>query len=227
MSFIFSSIRLSEKTLKFNNILNKKEFRKSKHPIDLGLVSVDEIVVSDKFKHSDKGFKYFIGYKKDKIVKPLCIILPQMNGYIKYFDNGSKNMSFFIRDDEMLDKYNEIWNVIKNKLGIKFHGEPIYDKKYIKAKVREFDGVIKTNFWGNKIPKENMHYTCIVCAIIDSIVRMDKKNYLLVYLEECKYKIKKIHMPRFINAELESELELESESDAKLIANLESSYNSE
>ena len=46
-------------------------------------------------------------------------------------------------------KYYEIWDVIKNKLGIKFHSKPIYDQKYLKAKVREFDGVIKTNFLGN------------------------------------------------------------------------------
>ena len=58
-----------------------------------------------------------------------------MNRYIKDFENGSKNMSFFIRNDEVLDKYNEIWDVIKNKLDIKFHSEPIYDKKYIKVKV--------------------------------------------------------------------------------------------
>ena len=61
-----------------------------------------------------------------------------MNGYIKYFENGSKNMSFFIRDDEVLDNYNEIWDVIKNKLCIKSHSETNYDKKYIKTKVREF-----------------------------------------------------------------------------------------
>ena len=56
---------------------------------------------------------YFIDYKKDEIVKPLCVILPQMNGYIKYFKNGSKNMSFFIRDDEVLDKYNEVSTGLK------------------------------------------------------------------------------------------------------------------
>ena len=94
MSFILSSIRMSEKMLKYNNIiLNKKEFHKSKHPIYLILVNADQIVISDKFKHSDEGFKYFIGNKKGEIVKTLCIILPQMNGCIKYFHNGSKNMS--------------------------------------------------------------------------------------------------------------------------------------
>ena len=77
---------MSEKTLKFNNIkLNKKELHKSKQPTDLKSVNVDQIVVSDRFKHSDEGCKYFIAYQEDEIVKLLCIILPQITGYIKYF----------------------------------------------------------------------------------------------------------------------------------------------
>ena len=66
---------MSGETLKFGNIrVNKKEFHKSKQPVDSSLVSVDQIVVSDKLKHSDDGFKYFISYKEGEIVKPLCII---------------------------------------------------------------------------------------------------------------------------------------------------------
>ena len=121
--------------------------------------NVDQIVVSDKFKHNNEGFKVFIGHQEGEIVKRLCIILPQMSGYIKYFQNGGKNMSFFIKDDEVWEKYDKIWDVIKDKLGIKFHSKPVYKYKYLKAKVREFDGVIKTNFLGNDIRKENMHYT--------------------------------------------------------------------
>ena len=98
-----------------------------------------------------------------------------MSGYIKYFENGGKNISFLIKDDNVLDKYNEIWSVIKNKLGIKLHSEPVYDQTYIKTKVREFDGKIKTNFLGNDVPKENMDYTSIACVTIDSVVRMNKK----------------------------------------------------
>ena len=85
------------------------------------MVNVDQIVLSDKLKHNDDGFKYFIGYKEDDIVESLCIILPQMSGYIKYFENGGKNMSFVTKDDDVLDKYNEIWNMIKKTLNIKFH----------------------------------------------------------------------------------------------------------
>ena len=89
-------------------------------------VNIDQIVVSDKFKHSDEGFKYFIGYQEGE-TKPLCIIIPQMSGYIKYFENSGKNMSFLIKDDAVWGKYEEIWDVIKNKLSIKFHSKPIYD----------------------------------------------------------------------------------------------------
>ena len=89
---------MSKKTLKFYNIrINKKEFHKSKEPIDLLSVNVDQIVVSDKFKHNNEGFKHFIGYQEGEIVTPLCIILPQMSRYIKYFENGGKSMSFLLK----------------------------------------------------------------------------------------------------------------------------------
>ena len=136
-----------------------------------------------------------------------------MTGYIKYFETGGKNMSFIIKDDDVLDKYNKIWGKIKNKLYIKFHSMPVYDKKYIKAKVREFNGVIKTNFLGDEIPKESTHYTCIACITTDSVMRMEKKNYPQVYLEECKYKPKKIKMTKFIDTELESKSELVSDTE--------------
>ena len=108
-------------------------------------------------------------------MKPLGIILPQMSGYIKYIENGGKNLPFMIKDDSVLNKYNEIWNTIKGKLNIKFHSLPVYDEKYIKAKVREFNGVIKANVLGDKIPKGSMRYTCIACITIDSVMRMKKK----------------------------------------------------
>ena len=125
---------MSKKAIKFNNIrVKKKEFHKSKQAINLDLRSVDQIAVSDKFRRNDDDFKYFIGYKESEIVKPSCIILPQMSGYIKYFENSGKNMSFVIKDDNVLDKYNLIWEKIKNTLNIKFRSMPIYDKKIFKG----------------------------------------------------------------------------------------------
>ena len=97
---------MAEQTLKFSNTrVNKKEFHKSKQPLDLMSVNGNQIIISDKFKHREEGYKYYIGYQENEIVKPLCIILPQMSGYIKYFKNNGKNMSFFIKDDEVQEKY--------------------------------------------------------------------------------------------------------------------------
>ena len=147
-----------------------------------------------------------------------------MSGYIKYFENGGKTMSFFIKDDEVWDKYDKIWDVIKDKLGIKFHSEPVYEYKYLKAKIREFDGLIKATFMGNGKPKENIYYSCIVCVAIDSVFNFDQKSHPQVYLGECKYRIKKKQIPKFIKIELKSDSDLgsevESKSDTKLMAKL-------
>ena len=75
-----------------------------------------------------------------------------------------------VKTCEICDK---IWKVIKDKLGISFYGEPVYEYKYLKANV--FDGMIKTNFLGSNMPKENMHYTCIACTTNDSVLAIDKK----------------------------------------------------
>ena len=116
-----------------------------------------------------------------------------MSGYIKY------------KVYKVWDKFNKIWDVVENKLDIKFHSKPVYEYKYLKTKVREFNGEIKTNFLNNGMPKENMHYSCIACITIDSVINFNKKNHPQVYLEECKYRIKKTQMPKFIKNKLKSD----------------------
>ena len=88
-------------------------------------------------------------------------------------------------------------------LNIKFHSQPIYDEKYIKTKVKAFDNVFNTFFSDDKVPKESIHYICIAATSIASVMKIDKKNYPKIYLEECKYKIKEKKMVKFIDAELD------------------------
>ena len=85
-------------------------------------------------------------------------------------------MSFSIKDDEVWEKYDKIWDMIKDKLGIKFHSEPVCEYKYFKSKVREFNGAITKSFLSNDMPKENMHYTCIACITIDSALKITWKK---------------------------------------------------
>ena len=184
---------MSKQTLMFNDIgVNKKDLYASEKAIPLNLVNTNNIVISYRVKQSNDTYKYFIGYLHDDgVIKPLCVILPQMSGYIRYFENGGKNMSFKIEEESVYLKYADIWNKIKSMLNVKFHSQPIFDDKYLKTKVKTFNNTINTLFSGDKIPKERIHYLCISAICIDSVLRKDKKNYPQVYLEQCKYRIKK------------------------------------
>ena len=143
----------------FNDVeMSKKEFYDANKSIPLNLVNINNIVVSNKVKNNNETSKYFIGYLNDiDDVSSLCIILPQMDGYIKYFENGGKNMSFKIEDDAVYIKYNQIWNKMKKLLGVKFYSEPIYEDKYIKTKVKTFSSVINTLFSGMKFQKKEFN----------------------------------------------------------------------
>ena len=146
------------------------------------MVNTNSIVISNNVKNDNDTSKYFIVYLNDiDEFSQLCIILPQMRGYIKYFENGGKHMSFKIEDEDVYIKYNHIWNKIKDLLNVRLHSEPIYDDKYIKTKVKTFSSIINTLFTGNEIPKEKVHYVCIPAISIDSVLRVDKKNYPQVF----------------------------------------------
>ena len=96
-------------------------------------------------------------------------------------------------------------------LNTKFISMPVYEKKYVKAKVRVFNGVIKTNLLGGEVSRESVYYTCITCVTIYSLIKIEKKNYPKVYLEQWNYRIKKIKMSESIDVELESDSSSDSE----------------
>ena len=130
----------------------------------LDSVDLSKIVVSSRWKLNDITYKYFCRYLTKNVIKPLCVILPQMNGYIKYFEDGGKNMSFTTDDEKVYEKYDEIWNVVKGLLKLKFTVGPIRNDKYISAKLK-----ILTTFNNNNIvPAEKNHYICIPAIDIDS-----------------------------------------------------------
>ena len=117
---------------------DKKEFYSSKQAILLDSVELSKIVVSSRWKISDTKYKYFCGYLNNDVIQPLCVILPQMSGYIKYLYDGGKNVSFVTDDKEVYEKYNKIWNIVKKLLKLKFTVSPIRDDKYIITKLKIF-----------------------------------------------------------------------------------------
>ena len=112
-------------------------------------------------------------------------------------------MSFKIEDGSVHLRYTEIWNKIKRLLGKRFHSHPIYDDKYIKTKVKTFSGVTSTFFSKDELPKERNHYICIAAICIDSVSKVEKKNYPQVYLEQCKHKLKKRKPVDFTDTEID------------------------
>ena len=172
------------------------------------------------------SLKYFTGYNDDEVIRPLCIKLPQMVGYVKHFDND-KTMSFKVGDNKLLKKYNKIWKKICNIMNIEFDSDPVYGDgdKYIKTKIKLDRDNVGTNFQGKKIPKENASYKCLSLIMLNSVIRVNKKYYPQTLLEECNYVIRKNKMENLISDDLDlssfdesdnqSDNETDNESDSK------------
>ena len=171
---------MSGKSIKFDDKkINKSSFYKNKKLFSLNDIDINKILVSKKESYGTKNsLRYFIGYNDGDIIRPLCIILPQMIGYVKHFDSN-KTMSFKVSDNKLLKKYNKIWERVGNLLNIEFDKEPVYGgvDKYIKTKIKIYGDRVNTNFQGKKVPKENASYKCISLIVLDSAIRVNKKCY--------------------------------------------------
>ena len=169
---------MSLRKIKFGNKeVNKKEFYSSKQAISLDSVDLNKIVVSKKWKINDTTYKHICGYLNNDTIQPLCVILPQMDGYIKYFDDGGKNISFVTNDEEIYKKYNKIWEILRNLLKIYFTVSPVRDDIYLIAKLKIFNKINRTTFTNNTIPIEKKYYICIPAIDIDSVLKTDKRVY--------------------------------------------------
>ena len=213
--------------------VNEKEFYSSKQAVSLDSVDLDKIVVSNKWKISEKTYKYLCGYLNNDTIQPLCVILTQVNGYIKYFDNGGKNMTFVTDNKKICDKYNKIREVIKKLLKIKFTANPVRDDKYLVAKLKIFNRINRTTFFNNNnnnnnISIERNHYICISAIDIDSVLKTDNKRaYPQAYLEQCKYKLKKRKIVNYINDEIideDSDSDIDDAVDSHLNFSVPDSY---
>ena len=206
---------MSLKKIKFGDKkVDKKEFYSPKQAISLDSVDLDKIVVSNKWKINETKYKYLCGYLNNDVIQPLCVILPQVHGYIKYFDDSGKNMTFIADNDKIYNKYNEIWEVIRKLLIVKFAVNPVRDDKFLVAKLKIFNKINRTTFNDNNknnIPKERSHYICIPTIDIDSVLKTgNKRAYPQAYLEQCKCKLKKRKIVNYIDDEIFDE---DSDSD--------------
>ena len=156
--------------------MKSKKFHQHKEAFSIKNIDINNIVVSNK--------TYFDAKKNAKKIRPLCICLPKMNAYRKDIDE-TKYMDFLIKDDELLKKYIEICEKVNNIIKKEFDSERVYNKKYLKAKIKSYNGKINTN-----LPKEGSQYICLSVSLLDSFFRTGKNYYPQVFLEECKCVVK-------------------------------------
>ena len=151
---------MSGKNVNFGDkIIKKKIFYKNRKVIKIDEIDANKILVSKEEPYGTKNsFKYFIGYNDNDVIRPLCIKLPQMIGYVRKFE-GNTTMSFKINDSKLLKKYNQIWKKAEKLLKKVFNSEPIYgnNDKYIKTKIKIYGGSVNTNFQGKKCQKKKYH----------------------------------------------------------------------
>ena len=154
--FFQLSIRISGKSINFDDKkVNKSNFYKNKKLYNLHDLDANKILVSKKESYGTKNSpKRFIEYNDDNVIRPLCIKLPQMIGYVKHFDSN-KTMPFKVDDNKLLKKCNKIWGKISNLMSIEFDSEPVYGDgdKYIKTKTKTYEDRVNANFQGKKVPK--------------------------------------------------------------------------
>ena len=167
---------MSGKSINFDDKkINKSTFYKNKKLFNIHDLDVNKILVSKKGSYGTKNsLKYFIGYNDDDVIRPLCIKLPQMIGYVKHFDSN-KTMSFKVIDNNLLKKYNKIWERISTLMNIEFDSEPVYgdNDKYIKTKIKMYEDRVNTSFQGKKVPKEGVSCKCISLIMLDSVIRVN------------------------------------------------------
>ena len=132
------------------------------------------MVVSNKVSFGKKDFKYFNGYKEAKKVRPLCIFLPKMSACRTDFAE-TKYMSFLIKNDELSEKYNVVLGKVKDSIKKEFDSEPVHNEKYLKGKIKSYNGKINTNFDNDKLHKEGSQYICLSKILINSVFRTGQK----------------------------------------------------
>ena len=159
------------------------------------------------------SFTYFIGYNDNDVIRPLCLKLSKMTGYINKFDENKITMSLMIKDIQLLKNYNKIWKKIEKLMKIDFNTKTTYgdDDKYIKTKIKTYKDSITTNFYNKKMPKEKVPCKCLSIIMLDSVIESDEKYYSQTFLEECKYVQEKIKFENYIDEELDSDSDNDDE----------------
>ena len=196
---------MSGKNISLGNKAKKSDFWKSKKVFTIDDVDVDKILVSKREPYgTNKSIKYFIGYNDDDdvddVIRPIFIKLLQMIGCVKCFDSN-ETTSLKVIDNKLLKTCTQIWKKVRHLLKKKFNSEPVYgvNDKYMQRKIKTYGDKININFQGKKLSKQNTPCKWWSLIVLDSVIKVNKKYFPQILLEEWIYEIKKTKMENLIN----------------------------
>ena len=172
--------------------IEKNKFYCHKSHAPLRNADIEKVLVFKKISSGEKNYKYFTGYLyNDHKVKLLYIMLLKTSAYVIAYDGQTKWMYFLIEDDDLLEKYNTLWDKVSANIKKEFDIESVYNKNFLKTKIKShWNGV--TGFYDTKIAKIDSNNTCLAEISLDSSLKKDENYYLQVFLKECKYIEKKV-----------------------------------
>ena len=179
---------MGKKIITFDDIeVEKHKFHHHKNIIFVRRFRYEKNAGVEYISLGQKNAKYFVGYKDDDDhkIKQLRTMLPKTSAYVKSYDEETKWMHFSIKHDELLVKYNGIWNRFSNSINKELDCEPIYNKKFLKSKIRSYDHEA-TDFHDHEIPKVGSNCTCLAVILTDFVFKKDESYYPQVFSKECK-----------------------------------------
>ena len=212
---------MSTSIINFNDKKKLKSnfYNKNKKIFNISDIDINKILVSKKEQNGKhNSSKYFIGFDDNDIIRPLYLFMSKTTGYINKFDKNKIAMSLMIKDIQILKNYNKIWKKKEKLMKIDFSTKTTYgddDNKYIKTRIKTYKDSITTNLYNKneskKIPEEREPHECLSIMILDSVIYAYGKHYPQTFLEECKYVKEKVKTNNYIDEQLKSECDSDSD----------------
>ena len=194
---------------------------KTKRIFNVNDIDVNKIIMSKKEKYGEyNSFEYFIGYNDNDVIRLLYLFISQTTGYINKFEINKITMSLLVKDKQLLENYNKIWEKIEGLMGIDFENKATYgdDYKYINTKIKTYKGSIITNFYDKtsfkEMPEEKVPHKCFSKITLDSVLYAYEKHHPQTFLKECKFSKTNVKTNNCFGKELKLESDSDSDSDS-------------
>ena len=179
---------MRKETLTFGDIeIEKSKFYHCRNSVFLEFIDIQNVLVSGTTSADEERYKYFFNYLYDNNkIKPMHIMLPKTSTHVENCDGQTKWIYFLLKDNELFEKYNTIWDKVRAVMKKQFNSEPVYAKSNLKTKLKSSSDKA-ADFHNKEIPKVDSNYTYWAIISLDFALNKDGNYYPQVFLKVCKY----------------------------------------